>query len=503
MLPVIKISYLLLFLTFDLIATQDHDTTLVPNEVIRVDLRTYDNSVRHHTSQYRQNNLGSSIVLRRGDSFNVSLQLRDIYNVTNDKIRLELSLSTDKSSLVYLPILRETKSTLIETSKWSLRLVNDKTDKLYMNVYIPSNASIGVWRLKFSVKLAGGRDLRSYSVRESLYIIFNPWSEDDTVYMAREDARQEYVLNEVGKIYQGTSAATTGKIWHYGQFSEYVLTGMMMLLDKARLTATARSDVVKISRAVSGLMNSHDDNGLMVGNWSGNYRDGISPWDWTGSAVIFERYVRSGGYPVKFGQCWVFGGLTTTALRTLGIPARTISNFVSAHDTDLTLTVDQYHSDRGEKLSGVGSDSIWNFHCWSDAWMIREDLPPEYSGWQAIDATPQEMSNGSYQLGPASLEAIKQGKTQYGYDVAFVYSEVNAEHVTWRPDSRSQFKWRRVSITTDHVGKKILTKKIGVMVHSGISDAEDITDQYKYREGTKEERYSYNLAYKSTGNEHL
>ena len=39
-----------------------------------------------------------------------------------------------------------------------------------------------------------------------------------------------------------------------------------------------------------------------------------------------------------------------------------------------------------------GADSIWNFHVWNDVWMARPDLPKGYGGWQAIDATPQELS---------------------------------------------------------------------------------------------------------------
>ena len=39
-------------------------------------------------------------------------------------------------------------------------------------------------------------------------------------------------------------------------------------------------------------------------------------------------------------------------------------------------------------------DLFRNFHCWSDAWMERLDLPPGYGGWQAVDGTPQEKSNG-------------------------------------------------------------------------------------------------------------
>lgn len=37
-----------------------------------------------------------------------------------------------------------------------------------------------------------------------------------------------------------------------------------------------------------------------------------------------------------------------------------------------------------------------NFHVWNDVWMARPDLPQGYGGWQAIDATPQEASDGQY-----------------------------------------------------------------------------------------------------------
>lgn len=123
------------------------------------------------------------------------------------------------------------------------------------------------------------------------------------------------------------------------------MPAVMFMLDKTRLDIVGRSNVVKVARAVSAMVNSHDDNGLLVGNWSGNYGDGLAPWQWTGSATILEKYLQTGGEPVKFGQCWVFAGVTTTVLRTLGIPARTVSNFVSAHDTDDSLTVDKFFSE--------------------------------------------------------------------------------------------------------------------------------------------------------------
>lgn len=41
-----------------------------------------------------------------------------------------------------------------------------------------------------------------------------------------------------------------------------------------------------------------------------------------------------------------------------------------------------------------------NFHCWVEAWMKREDLPPGHDGWQVLDPTPQERSDGTAQNNP-------------------------------------------------------------------------------------------------------
>lgn len=36
-----------------------------------------------------------------------------------------------------------------------------------------------------------------------------------------------------------------------------------------------------------------------------------------------------------------------------------------------------------------------NFHVWNEVWMSRKDLGKDYDGWQVIDATPQETSEGN------------------------------------------------------------------------------------------------------------
>ena len=62
-------------------------------------------------------------------------------------------------------------------------------------------------------------------------------------------------------------------------------------------------------------MNKNDgDGGILFGNWSSNdddYKDGTDPTAWSGSSAILEEYMRT-KMPVKYAQCWVFGGTLTT-----------------------------------------------------------------------------------------------------------------------------------------------------------------------------------------------
>jgi hypothetical protein len=61
-------------------------------------------------------------------------------------------------------------------------------------------------------------------------------------------------------------------------------------------------------------VNSTDDNGVLVGNWSGDYEGGERPTFWTSSTAILRRYEET-GKPVKFGQCWVFSHVLTTGMK--------------------------------------------------------------------------------------------------------------------------------------------------------------------------------------------
>lgn len=45
--------------------------------------------------------------------------------------------------------------------------------------------------------------------------------------------------------------------------------------------------------------------------------------------------------------------------RALGIPARSVTNFSSAHDTEGSITVDIHFDSKGEPIDEFNADSVW------------------------------------------------------------------------------------------------------------------------------------------------
>ena len=59
-------------------------------------------------------------------------------------------------------------------------------------------------------------------------------------------------------------------------------------------------------------INAMDDNGLLEGRWEEPFpKNTTKPWEWTGSAEILEKFWQR-KKTVKYGQCWVFAGVTTS-----------------------------------------------------------------------------------------------------------------------------------------------------------------------------------------------
>ncbi len=160
------------------------------------------------------------------------------------------------------------------------------------------------------------------------------------------------MLNEVGKIYGGSHNSVQGRPWIFGQLRDAVLPAACHLLDSA-LRDAERGDPVRVARAVSALVNAVDDGGVLTGRWDGVYEDGTKPFEWTGSVPILEERMQT-GKPVKYGQCWVFAGVVTTVCRALGLPSRCVTNYVSAHDTNASFSIDKFYDEDGEEIAEGG-----------------------------------------------------------------------------------------------------------------------------------------------------
>ncbi|NXR12515.1 F13A factor, partial [Semnornis frantzii] len=268
-------------------------------------------------------------------------------------------------------------------------------------------------------------------------------------------------------------------------FEENILDACLFLMDKAELELSGRGNPIKICRVASAVINSRDDNGVIAGSWDNTYTYGVAPSAWTGSVDILLEYYSS-KQPVRYGQCWVFAGVFNTFLRCLGIPARLVTTYASAHDNNANLQLDFFLDDEGKVDTKLTKDSVWNYHCWNEAWMTRPDLPVGFGGWQVVDGTPQETSDGMYRCGPASVQAIKHGHVCFQFDAPFVYAEVNGDIVYLRKEKNGTQVIE--NIDTSHVGQLIVTKEVG---GDGMMD---ITEDYKFREGSEEERLALETA---------
>ncbi|XP_053178326.1 protein-glutamine gamma-glutamyltransferase K-like [Scomber japonicus] len=440
------------------------------------------NRLEHHTNLYQSDDF----IIRRGQTFLMWITLSRPLNPNTDKLHLELKTgplpAVSKGTHVIIPLVED-----LEEDDWEASIVEQNDKRIKLSVYSPPTAVTGRYKLMVDTSCPNGHATSTHDPTNDVYMLFNPWCEDDAVFMDDEDERKEYVLNDVGRIYYGTENQIGERTWDYGQFDDGILAACLFVLEKSETPPSGWGDPINIVRVISAMVNSLDEHGgVLEGNWSGDYSMGTSPTFWTGSVEILKEYHKKNGSPVKYGQCWIFAGVVTTVLRCLGIPTRTVTNFSSAHDTDVSLTTDIYLDENLDPIAHLNADSIWNFHVWNDSWMTRPDLPPGMGGWQAVDATPQETSIGTYRCGPASIAAVRNGQVYLKHDCPFVFAEVNSDKIYWQRNLDGTFK--QIFSEKKAVGHSISTKAVG-------SDERfDITHLYKHPEGSEQERIAVETA---------
>ncbi|CAI9556365.1 unnamed protein product [Staurois parvus] len=374
----------------------------------------------------------SELILRRGQSCRLTLEfnkpLRDWKSIVF-VARTGPSNSTYVNTNVEFPL-----SSSWSSGMWSAVLESSPGNSLRIIMSSPATAVVGRYDLSVRISVMG--QTVTYSLGKFI-LLFNPWCLDDDVYMANEEERQEYILNDHGVIFMGNENHVTGMGWNYGQFENNILNICLDIMDRSlnyqkdsALDCSQRHSPIYVGRIISAMVNSNDDFGVLEGKWEKDFSDGVDPNSWNGSVEILWKWKNDNYKPVKYGQCWVFAAVMCTVLRCLGIPTRVITNFNSAHNTDGNMVIDMHYDTDGKFLE-ISDDSIWNFHVWNESWFLRRDLGLYYSGWQVLDSTPQEESQGVHRCGPTSVIAVKEGDIILGYDTPFVFAEVNADRATW------------------------------------------------------------------------
>ncbi|KAM6176769.1 coagulation factor XIII A chain [Erethizon dorsatum] len=438
------------------------------------------NKIDHHTDKYNN----SKLIVRRGQSFYVQIDFDRPYDPRKDFFRVEYVIGRypqeNKGTYIPVPIVSE-----LQSGKWGAKVIMNADKSVRLSIQSSPQCIVGKFRMYVAVWTPYGILRTRRNPETDTYILFNPWCEEDAVYLDDEKEREEYVLNDIGVIFYGEFNDIKSRSWSYGQFEDGILDACLYVMDRAQMDLSGRGNPIKVSRVGSAMINAKDDQGVIVGSWDNIYVYGVPPSAWTGSVDILLEY-KSSENPVQYGQCWVFAGVFNTFLRCLGIPARVVTNYFSAHDNDANLQMDIFLEEDGNVSSKLTKDSVWNYHCWNEAWMTRPDLPVGFGGWQVVDSTPQENSDGMYRCGPASVQAVKHGHVCFQFDAPFVFAEVNSDliYITAKRDGTHVVE----SVDTTHIGKLIVTKQIGG------DGMQDITDTYKFQEGQEEERLALETA---------
>ncbi|CAB0013405.1 unnamed protein product, partial [Nesidiocoris tenuis] len=92
---------------------------------------------------------------------------------------------------------------------------------------------------------------------------------DDLVYLSNDDERNEYVLNDVGKVWMGSYKEPKGRRWVFGQFEDVVLPCTILLLELSDLPHEDRGNPILLARAISAVVSIRKDPTVLENRTSG------------------------------------------------------------------------------------------------------------------------------------------------------------------------------------------------------------------------------------------
>lgn len=287
--------------------------------VRHVDLCLEQNGTEHRTNRFeimqRDAIPGemSKLVVRRGQPFRFRIACHRPFDFNRDTLNFSFIIHDEKRpGQTHGSALKLRQNDLGEPHEWGAALTSIQGDILDVLVKAPASAPVTFWRVEIDTKLQSG-GTRTFTFRSPIITLFNPWCPDDEVFLPDTRLLDEYVLADTTLIWRGSYNRLRPSVWKVGQFDRHVLEcALLVIAEIGKVTGAHRGNVIKVTRALSAAVNSPDDDGVVLGNWSEDFSGGTAPTKWVGSVEILQKFYQK-RKPVKYGQCWIFAGVLTTS----------------------------------------------------------------------------------------------------------------------------------------------------------------------------------------------
>ncbi|XP_072480633.1 protein 4.2 [Notamacropus eugenii] len=437
------------------------------------DLQVARNNEQHHTKEMSSMRL----IVRRGQPFTITLHinpmvsgfLRALKKVTLVAQTGEQPSKANRTKVKF-PITSQ------GNSKWWSAVVEDRDIQSWtISVTTPADAIVGHYSLLLRVSRRTQYPLGHFT------LLFNPWGREDAVFLENEAQRREYLLNQNGLIYLGTSDCIQPQPWDFGQ-SELSIIDLSLRLLEVDKEVNQWSNPVHVTRVLGALLNDAKERRILTTSQTQDSEDMKFLYKRRGSLPILRHWLTGQGRQVPDGQAWVLAAVICSVLRSLGIPARVITIFDSAQDTKGALTVNEFYDMDGLQSGEDQASRICIFQVSTECWMARPDLSPGYGGWQIVDTSlhKEGRANVLATCDLVPVKAIKEGALELSPVMPALFASLNASCEVWMKDRDGTVV--RADASPKYVGSNISTKGVGG------DRCEDITQNYKYHEGSSQNR---------------
>uniref|UniRef100_UPI000E55F0E0 coagulation factor XIII A chain-like n=1 Tax=Urocitellus parryii TaxID=9999 RepID=UPI000E55F0E0 len=118
----------------------------------------------------------------------------------------------NKGTYIPVPVVPE-----LQKGKWGAKVIMNEDRSVRLSIQSSPECIVGKFRMYVAIWTPYGILRTRGNPETDTYILFNPWCEEDAVYLDNEKEREEYVLNDIGVIFYGDFNDIKSRSWSYGQ----------------------------------------------------------------------------------------------------------------------------------------------------------------------------------------------------------------------------------------------------------------------------------------------